>query len=38
MQETAARSMHKSFDTPDDGSAASSFLGTRWDRLFHQIH
>ena len=27
-----------SFDTPDDGSAPGSFLGTRWDRLFHQIH
>jgi signal peptidase I len=27
-----------SFDTPDDGSAATSFLGTRWDRLLHQIH
>ena len=27
-----------SFDTPDDGSTATSFLGTRWDRLLHQIH
>ena len=27
-----------SFDTPDDGSPATSFLGTRWDRLLHQIH
>jgi signal peptidase I len=27
-----------SFDTPDDGSAAESFLGVRWDRLLHQIH
>ena len=27
-----------SFDTPDDGSAAGSVLGTRWDRLLHQIH
>jgi signal peptidase I len=27
-----------SFDTPDDGSAPTSFLGVRWDRLLHQIH
>ena len=27
-----------SFDTPDDGSATGSFLGTRWGRMFHQIH
>jgi len=27
-----------SFDNPDDGSAATSFLGVRWDRLLHQIH
>ena len=27
-----------SFDTPDDGSATTSFLGVRWDRLLHQIH
>ena len=27
-----------SFDTPDDGSTPTSFLGVRWDRLLHQIH
>ncbi len=27
-----------SFDTPDDGSQPTSFLGVRWDRLLHQIH
>jgi len=27
-----------SFDTPDEGSPATSFLGVRWDRLLHQIH
>ncbi|MGE0864410.1 MAG: signal peptidase I [Vicinamibacterales bacterium] len=27
-----------SFDNPDDGSAPTSFLGVRWDRLLHQIH
>lgn len=27
-----------SFDTPDDGSSPTSFLGVRWDRLLHQIH
>jgi signal peptidase I len=27
-----------SFDTPDDGSAPTSVLGVRWDRLLHQIH
>jgi len=27
-----------SFDTQDDGSAPTSFMGVRWDRLLHQIH
>ena len=27
-----------SFDTPDDGTKPTSFMGVRWDRLLHQIH
>jgi hypothetical protein len=30
--------MYWSFDTQDDGSAPTSFMGVRWDRLLHQIH